>query len=831
MKLPVDSILPDLCAALLHGHAVLGSPPGSGKTTRVPLALLEEPWLQGKKIVMLEPRRPAARMAARFMAGLLHESVGERVGYQVRMERKISPQTRIEVLTEGLLVKRLQSDPELSGIGLVIFDEFHEQSLQSELGLALCLDVCEALRDDLRLLVMSATLKEEHVAELIGGSVVTSDGGLFPVDVRYLEKTTSKPILTVVANLVRQACDENHGDVLVFLPGKGEIAQLESLLLTDGLGAEIYTLHGEMDASVQAKVLQPAVDHPRRVILTTDVAETSLTIEGISAVVDSGLSKKPVFDPNSGLSRLQTLPIAQASAEQRAGRAGRLAAGVCYRAWTEQQHRGRPYQRLPEIQTADLTSVVLELAQWGVSDFKQLRWLNMPPESAWNQAAELLQNLDALDKNRRITPHGKQLVRLGVHPRLAHLLVCAGKGNHLAADIAALLSDRDPWRTKPYERRPADLELRLHAMHSLRKGEKLESTQIDKRGVAQLLKLSDRLNRSNHAAAGQYKLSGAGLLSLAFPERIARRRRGAPGHYLMASGKAALLPQEDSLVTAEYLAIAHMDAGSREGKIWLAMALSEKELMDLHAQHVSVQHVLHWEEQSGRIVSRQIRSLGALQLSVKELPVVAGEALTKLLLQVIADKGLEILPWDKKSKQLLARMQLAGVLDEQGDWPLVDDEILLSDLQSWLAPWVEGMRSLRDLKKLDMWMVLQSLLGWEKQRKLDQLLPERWQLGNGSSAGIDYSSSPPLLAVPLQSMYGTAISPAVFRGKQPLLLHLLSPAGRPLQVTMDLENFWDNAWMDVKKEMRGRYPKHHWPDDPGNAAPVKLKRHLNVLEP
>jgi ATP-dependent helicase HrpB len=824
--LPVENILPELRQALLRGNAVLGSPPGSGKTTRVPLALLDEPWLQGKKIIMLEPRRPAARMAAHYMAGLLDEPVGQRVGYQVRMDRKISGQTRIEVLTEGLLVKRLQSDPELSDTGLVIFDEFHEQSLQSELGLALCLDVCQALRDDLRLLIMSATLDEQAVADLVDGSVVTSDGGLFSVDVRYLEKASASPVLSVVSKLVFQACEESAGDVLVFLPGKAEIAQLGSRLLADALPLAVVELHGEMDANTQAKVLQPQKDHTRRVVLTTDVAETSLTIKGITAVVDTGLTRKPVFDPNSGLSRLQTFPVARASAEQRAGRAGRLQPGICYRAWTEHQHRERPYQRPPEIHTADLTAVVLELAQWGVTDPRQMKWLNPPPAAAWNQGVDLLQKLDALDKDQRITPHGGQLVKLGLHPRLAHLLVWGGKANRQAADLAAILSDRDPWRAKPFERRPADLGLRLYAMESLRQNRQLDYAQLDKRSLRHLLKLSDRLARMNKTfSAMKSPISAAGLLSLAFPERIARQRQGGKGSYLMASGKAAALPGDDSLVTAEYLAIAHMDAGSREGKIWLAMELSEQELQDLHAEHIREHEQLSWDEQHDRVVLRQIRSLGALPLSVRELPA-KGEHVTGLLLQTIAEKGLDVLPWSRRSGQLLARLRLAAHLDAGGGWPLMQEDILLSDLENWLAPWIEGMRSLRDLQKLDMLAVVQSLLDWEKRQQLDQLLPRRWKLGDGNSAAIDYSSSPPLLAVPLQSMYGEQVSPMVFRGRQPLLLHLLSPAGRPLQVTMDLENFWDNAWLEVKKEMRGRYPRHHWPDDPRNASPVRLKRNL-----
>ncbi|WP_456380496.1 ATP-dependent helicase HrpB [Thiolapillus sp.] len=825
MFLPVEEILPQLCDALSLGHVVLTAPPGSGKTTRVPLALLDEPWLAGKKIIMLEPRRPAARMAAAFMSELLHEGVGQTVGYQVRMERRISESTRIEVLTEGLLVRRLQDDPELSGVGLVIFDEFHERSLQADLGLALCLDVCASLREDLRLLVMSATLDEQKVADLMGGEAVISDGGLHPVVVEHLARSAGQDLLLATARLVHRALREQPGDVLVFLPGKDEMARLQESL--SGSGVEILQLHGEMDAATQSRVLRPESGHPRRVVLATDVAETSLTIEGITAVVDSGLSRKPLFDPDSGLSRLKLLPIAQASATQRAGRAGRLGPGVCYRAFTEQEFFSRPAQRPAEILQADLAPLVLELALWGVNDAAELSWLDLPPTAAWEQAAALLRRLDALDEGGRISAHGRRMARLGLHPRLAHLLLSGGRDNVLAADLAALLSERDPWRVRSGVPRPADLGLRLQELETLRQGGN-PSTGIDAHACRRTLRLSERLQRQCRSLSEEEGrgLSAAALLSLAFPERIARRRLGADGRYLMASGRGAVLPADDGLAVADYLAIAQMDAGSREGRIWLAMKLDEQELWAVHGERITEKTELVWDAQAARVGRRCLSVLGALELSLREVSAGDDPAVIKRLLQAVAELGLDCLNWSGDALQLQARMNLARHLDESGGWPDVSDQWLQNNLGDWLAPWAEGMRSLKELRKLDLQALLQGLMTWEQTRRLDELLPRRWKLGDGSSAAIHYTASSPVLAVPLQLMFGMAQTPVVFRGRQPLLLHLLSPAGRPLQVTTDLAAFWADAWEQVKKEMRGRYPKHYWPDDPANAKPVRLKKNL-----
>ncbi len=821
-RLPVEQALPALEAALARGHAVLSAPPGSGKTTRVPLALLEAPWLEGRKILMLEPRRPAARMAARFMAGLLGETVGQTVGYHMRMERRTGPRTRIEVLTEGMLVRRLQADPELADTGLVIFDEFHEHSLQSELGLALCLDLCSALRDDLRLLVMSATLDEAAIAERLGAEVVASDGGLHPVTVEHLARPADD-VLRATERLVHRALDEQEGDLLVFLPGKGEISRLARRLEEAAIPAEVHLLHGELDAAAQNRVLQPEPGHPRRVVLATDVAETSLTLEGITTVVDSGLARKPRFDPDTGLTRLVTLPVSRASARQRAGRAGRLGPGHCYRAWTEAEHGRRPDRHPAEILQADLAPLALELALWGVQDPADLTWIHPPPEAAWNQAVALLRRLGALDPAGRITAHGRRMAGLGLHPRLAHMLLRAG-GSQTAADLAALLSERDPWRSRPGEPRPADLALRLQALEAVRRGED-PGPRFDPAALRHLLALSRQL-RQRVKKDHDSRLSPAALLSLAWPERIAGNRGGGRGRFLLASGRGAFLPAEDGLAGEPLLAVAALDAGAREGRIWLAMALSREELEAAHGERIREEERVCWDDGKEQARARRVRTLDALELESRELPRPRGGAVTRLLLEAVRRQGLHRLEWPESVEQLRARLRLARRLEPEGGWPDLEEARLLETLEAWLAPWLEGLHRMEQVRALPWAEVFGGFLAWEQRRRLDELLPTHWKLPDGGRAPIDYRHDPPRLAVAVQRLYGTTRTPALFRGRLPLLLQLLSPAGRPLQQTRDLAHFWAHGWEAVRKEMRGRYPRHHWPEDPARARPVQLRRQL-----
>ena len=816
--LPVEAALPELRAALAAGHGVLVSPPGSGKTTRVPLALLDEPWLAGRKILMLEPRRPAVRMAAGYMARQLGEAPGETVGYAMRMERRIGPDTRIEVLTEGLFIRRLQEDPELTGVGLVIFDEYHERSLAADLGLALSQEIVRNLRDDLRLLVMSATLAGESLAGHLGARLVEADGGLHPVEIRHLERADPE-VLGATARLVRRALAEQAGDVLVFLPGRAEMERLRERLAD--LPAEVLLLYGEQDAAAQARVLEPPPDHPRRVVLATDVAETSLTIEGIGAVVDSGLARKPRYHPGTGLTRLEVQPIARASADQRAGRAGRLGPGLCLRAYTRADYQARPAQRPPEILHQDLAGLALELALWGEREPQALPWIDPPPAPALDQARELLQRLGAIDRQGLITAHGRRMARLGLHPRLAHLLLRGGKG---AAAVAALLTERDPWRRDDGPA-PADLGLRLQALEDLRRGRAIHP-DCDRRRLAWIDRVARRLEKQIDQPEAE-ETDAAALVALGWPERIARLRPGGRGRYRLAGGQGAWLPADDSLAGSEWLAVAAIQGGAREGRIQLALPIEPATLTRLFADRIRVEEGHAWEGERGRVVCRRRRLLGALVLEERELPVDGGEATLAQLMTGLRQTGLEALNWSDQARRLQARVALAAGLAPELNWPPMDDAWLAAHPEQWLAPHALGMRSLDELARLDLAKVLAQRLDWEQRQWLDEWLPERWRLADGSTAAIDYTASPPVLAAPVQAFYGLTETPTLAGGRVPLRLHLLSPAGRPVQITEDLAAFWQGAWPEVRKELRGRYPKHHWPEDPATAPAVKLKRQLD----
>jgi ATP-dependent helicase HrpB len=592
-QLPIEPVLQDLRAALRRGHAVLQAPTGSGKSTRVPLALMDEDWLGAGRILMLQPRRPAARMIAARMAALLDEPLGERVGYQIRFERRIGPRSRIEVVTEGILTRRIQSDPTLEGVGLLIFDEFHERSLQSDLGLALALDLVAGLRPDLRLLLMSATLEAEPLAGVLGdAAVIRGEGRSFPVEVRYAERAPGPDAVAAVISSVHAALAEHSGDILAFLPGTGEINRCVARL-RERVDARIriLPLHGSLASEEQEKALAPNAGSDRRVLVSTDIAETSLTIPGIQVVIDSGLTRKPRFDPGSGLTRLVTEPIARASAEQRAGRAGRLGPGVCYRLWTRAQEQGRPERRTPEILQADLASLVLELRLWGVADPAELRWVDAPPGPAWGSAAALLTRLGALDARGAITPLGRRMAELPVHPRLAVMLLGAAESARGdAADLCALISERDPLLDTPGERRPADLGLRLQALHAWRDNRSVPGA--DPRRLAAADRVSRQLQRLTRTAPPGSARSAAELLALAYPERIAQRREGTDGRYRLAGGSGALLPQDDALAIHPYLVVAGLDAGGADGRIQSALPIAESEIRARFAERIAVSRCL-----------------------------------------------------------------------------------------------------------------------------------------------------------------------------------------------------------------------------------------------
>lgn len=822
MGLPVEDIVPAFLAALRAGNAaVVQAPPGAGKSTLLPLTLLDQPWLEGRKILMLEPRRLAARLVAKRLAQNLGQELGRTVGFRVRDESRVGRETRLEVVTEGILTRQLQADPEFSGVGAILFDEFHERSLQADLGLALALDVQQNLRPDLRLVAMSATLDGQAVSALLGGApILTSDGRLFPVETRYLPLAGGATMEASVAQAVRQALRENEGDVLVFLPGAGEIRRVERLLKDGAVSAEVLPLYGELSAAEQDRAVSPGGG--RHVVLATSIAETSLTIEGVRVVVDAGLARKAVFDPRSGMARLETVKASIASADQRRGRAGRLGPGVAYRLWPEAENRARPAADRPEIESADLASLALDLAQWGVNDPASLRWVNPPPAANFAQAVALLRELDALDAQGRITEHGKQLARLPVHPRLGHMIL---RGKEIGAGvtacrIAALLEERDVLRARPGQR-AADIRLRLEALQALAQGRRFSHFELSlNEGAARrVLQLASRLARTIGARDGDDDDGEAGLLlAFAYPDRIARRRVGEEPRYRLANGRGAALDKADGLAGEKFIAIADLDGAGAEGRIYMAGALDEAELRQHFAAHIETREAVEWDEQQQKVLAAKQERLGALVLSEKQLANPSADMVQAALLQVVRQRGLASLAFDETVEAL--RQRVAALRIAYGeDWPDLSDAALLARLEDWLLP--EKAMSLNALRQLDHATAIRNLLQWEQQRALDRLAPTHIEVPSGSRVRIDYSDpAKPVLAVKLQEMFGLAQTPALADGRVPLSLHLLSPAGRPLQVTGDLAGFWRTSYAEVRKEMRGRYPRHPWPEDPLTAPPT-----------
>ncbi len=808
MDFPVDQIIPQLSAALGNGPAaLLVAEPGAGKTTRVPLKLLDAPWLKGQKIVMLEPRRLAARNAAHRMAETLGEEVGGTVGYTVRLERRVSAKTRIEVVTEGILTRRLQQDPELAGTGLVIFDEFHERSLDADLGLALTLDIQRGLRDDLRILVMSATLDAARVAAHLGDApVIDAPGRVFPVETRHLDKAQRQTISADAVRAVHRALDETDTSILVFLPGEAEIRRTEDALNSSGLprNTVVRPLYGAMSFAEQDAAIRPSPPGERKVVLATTIAETSLTIDGIGAVIDTGFKRVPRFDPASGMTALETVRVSLASADQRRGRAGRLGPGVGYRLWPEAESRALKPHDEPEIFVADLAPLVLELAAWGVTEPKSLPWLDPPPAAPFAQAQDLLKRLEALDAENKITAMGKQMVRLPLHPRLAHMVVKGASA--LAADLAAMLSERDGLP------RDAGTDITSRLAH-LRGGARDRIRQSAKQ-IRQIAGIKDE---DSDVSAGV-------LVAFAFPDRIAQRR-GGDRRYRLSGGGGAVLPEHDALVTQEFLAVATTDGAAGDQKIFLAAPLSLKEIEEHFRDQIESRDGVFWDSRAKAVSAAKSRRLGALVLEEKPStnadPTLIAEAMT----EGVREMGLASLPWTEGAKILRARaMFLRRLFPEEG-WPDLSDEALLATLSDWLTPYLAGISRKAHLDRLDMHQIIQSLIPHELARRMDRLAPVRIEVPSGADVRIDYETEgDPVLRVRLQEMFGLAKTPAIAEGRSPLRIELLSPAGRPLAVTQSLETFWTNGYPGVRSDMRGRYPKHAWPEDPLNAAPVKPRR-------
>ena len=808
MDFPVDQIIPQLSDALATSPAaLLVAEPGAGKTTRVPLKLLDAPWLKHQKIVMLEPRRLAARNAAHRMAETLGEEVGGTVGYTVRLERRVSAKTRIEVVTEGILTRRLQQDPELSGTGLVIFDEFHERSLDADFGLALTLDIQRGLRDDLKILVMSATLDAARVAAHLGDApVIDAPGRVFPVETRHLDKAQRQTISADALRAVHRALDETDTSILVFLPGEAEIRRTEDALNSSGLpkNTVVRPLYGAMSFAEQDAAIRPSPPGERKIVLATTIAETSLTIDGIGAVIDCGFRRVPRFDPASGMTALETVRVSLASADQRRGRAGRLGPGVGYRLWPEAESRALKAHDDPEIFVADLAPLVLELAAWGVTDPKALPWLDPPPAAPFAQAQDLLKRLEALDAENKITAMGKQMVRLPLHPRLAHMVV---KGHSaLAADLAAMLSERDGLPRAV----GVDITARLTA---IRGGARDRIRQTAKQ-IRQIAGIKDE----------ETDVSPGVLVAYAFPDRIAQAR-GGDRRYRLSGGGGAVLPEHDALVTQDFLAVATTDGAAGDQKIYLAAPLSLKEIEEHFRDQIEARDGVFWDSRTKAVSASKSRRLGALVLEEKPStnadPTLIADAMT----QGVREMGLASLPWTEGAKILRARVMFLRRLFPEEGWPDLSDEALLASLEDWLAPYLAGISRKAHLDRLDMHQIIQSLIPHELARKMDRLAPVRIEVPSGADVRIDYETEgDPVLRFRLQEMFGLARTPAIAEGRSPLRIELLSPAGRPLAVTQSLETFWTNGYPSVRSDMRGRYPKHAWPEDPLNAAPVKPRR-------
>ena len=805
----------------LNATLILQAPPGAGKSTILPLELLSEPWLQSNKILLLEPRRMAARSVAQRMSDLLGEEVGKTVGYRVRFDQRVSAHTRIEVLTEGILTRRLQQDNLLEGVGLIIFDEFHERSLHSDLALALCRNLQQVLREDLRILVMSATLDEEYLSKVLNNApVITSKGRQYPIEIRYTSIDTKAPLSGQVAVVVSKILWEQEGDLLVFLPSVREIQQTAEILSERHPEISVKSLYGELSLSAQQEAIQPDSLFKRKVVLATSIAETSLTIEGVKVVIDSGLARVSRFDPNSGMTKLETVNVTIDAADQRAGRAGRLGPGLCIRLWSEGIHRNLKERRSPEIADADLAPLVLELAQWGVTDINSLSWVTQPPLGAVEQARDLLEGLGAI-KDQRITMVGKEMATLPTHPRTAHLLL---KGKEkgllaLAIDLVCLLEEKDPLGKFA----GADITLRIEALLAWRErkrslGDKhiLERIERSVQAWRKILDVKNVTYNFQHEDIGW-------LIAAAYPERVARLSDKSHARYKMVNNRTVRLHDQDALVQEEWLAVAHADAGIGEGRIFLAAALDPLLLTDRMEKNLRIS----WDETKGVLLQREETCIGSLIVSIKQLKEVDEESRIKALCQAVKKEGFRLFDWDEFCQQWQARVISLRAWRAHEEWPNVCTESLLMTVEEWLPLYITHVNRKEDFKKLPFIDILKSTIPWELSNVLDRLAPSSLKVPSGSDIKLEYKTdgSSPVLSVRLQELFGLTETPLINEGKTKVLIHLLSPGYKPVQVTQDLKSFWLNTYPEVRKELRMRYPKHSWPEDPWTAQAVRgIKR-------
>ncbi|MEO8336566.1 MAG: ATP-dependent helicase HrpB [bacterium] len=822
--LPIEQSLAELLDALGRSPSVvLQAPPGAGKTTRVPLALLDAPWLDGRRILMLEPRRLAARAAARRMTSMLGEMVGDTVGFRVRGESRISGATRIEVVTEGVLTKMLLDDATLDRYGAVLFDEFHERSIHADLGLALTRQTQELVRPDLRILVMSATLDGLGVSTLLGNApIVTSEGRRYSVEIRHVPIVSSARIEDAVAACVRNALARDEGSILAFLPGQGEIRRCLSLLERSNLARDVtlLPLYGDLSPAAQDAAIAPAPSGARKVVLATSIAETSLTIEGVRVVVDSGLSRVSRFSARSGMSRLETVRVSRSSADQRSGRAGRTAPGVSYRLWAAGEDAHLPDRTRPEILETDLASLALDLAVAGVHDPRELRWLDAPPAAALDHARTLLRSLGALDADHRITPHGREISSFGLHPRLAHMLLLAFALNlgATACVIAALLEERDVIR-RDAQFRELDLRSRVAIIteHARDAGGDVDRDAV--RRVREQSRVWGRQLRVPTAEPVDQHAIGR-LLALAYPERVAQRREGAGDRYLLRNGSGAVLQDPGVLANVPYLAIADLDGRSPQARIYLAAPLAREEIDASFAADVEVEEVVAWDTDAGVVRAVRRERLGAIVLHEGALRDVDADVSAQVVMDAIRRHDGISLPWSESAERLRDRVAFVRTLDP--DWPDFSEPALVATMDDWLRPHLTGVLRSGQVHRLPMHDMLLGMLTWEQRRLLDELAPTHLVVPTGSRIPLDYAdATAPSIAVRLQEMFGMVDTPRIAGGRVPVTLHLLSPAHRPVQVTRDLAGFWRSSYFDVRRDLRGRYPKHEWPEDPLNATPTR----------
>ncbi|MEA3523734.1 MAG: ATP-dependent helicase HrpB [Campylobacterota bacterium] len=838
-KLPIHKVLTKIHSHLSsHNKLILQASPGAGKTTIVPISLLDEPWLEDKQIIMLEPRRLATRNAARRMAQLLGEEVGQTVGYQIRSDRSVSAQTKIIVVTEGILTRMLQSDPALENIALIIFDEFHERNLHGDLALALALQSQEIFRDDLKIMVMSATLNAQALSELLDNApLIISEGRSFPVENIYLDTKTPQPspkqLPALISKTVQNILRTQEGSILIFLPGLKEIKNLELRLRENIQDSSIIIapLYGDMSKEAQDKAISPLKEGNRKIVIATNIAETSLTIEGITAVIDSGLQRVSHFNSATGMNQLLTIKISQDAATQRSGRAGRLSEGKSYRLWHE--HTPLTQHSTPEILTSDLVPMVLELAAWGADDINELHWLELPKISALNHARELLVNLGALEKNT-ITPHGRAMLKLATHPRLAHMMLKASEigASQTAFFLAALLSEKDIFIGDA--RYSCDLEERLSALV-----ERLSGAHIDKIAFTRVIKTSQEFSkklkqeRKHHLSISN--ILGI-LLGFAYPERIAKSRSSKSASYLLSGGKGALLPNGDTLLGEAYLVVANLDASRSNARIFSAATIGESDIQEYFSELITLTRLTRWNDEKERVEVRELRKLGAITLSENIVSDIHSGDIKNALLEAVRERGLESLQFSKEARSLQQRVNFLNynkreslhVSELIGELPDFSDAWLLENLHLWLSPHLEGIKNFKTCRKLNIYSILLGLLSYDKQQHINKLAPQKIEVPSGSKIYINYENpASPLLSVRLQELFGMLESPLLIGLHVKLSIDLLSPAHRSMQITQDLQSFWENTYHEVRKELRGKYKKHYWPENPFEAkATNKTKKNM-----